>query len=220
MRNRSHLFQIQFACECFHIRIVHLSDSAKIDSFHLHSIEFNRDSGRDIFSYVCPRFFEPRSVIVAHSLIKGVEPVRYILKKECEVIIKEDILTYTLVLADKSAKRSEQRLYLLGDRLYIYVIFIISGSIILMLLGFALSYFLGEIMGSTALGFLCVAAIVFLLALVVFIMRKKLFTDKMSKMYTKMLLGDERRGIAIPPKGAFSELFAAAFEAKDGGEQP
>ncbi|MBQ8130764.1 MAG: AbrB/MazE/SpoVT family DNA-binding domain-containing protein [Clostridia bacterium] len=37
---------------------------------------------------------------------------------------------------------------------------------------------------------------------------------------TLLLLGDERRGIAIPPKGAFSELFAAAFEAKDGGEQP
>ena len=37
---------------------------------------------------------------------------------------------------------------------------------------------------------------------------------------TLLLLGDERRGIAIPPKGAFSELFAAAFEAKDGGERP
>ena len=37
---------------------------------------------------------------------------------------------------------------------------------------------------------------------------------------TLLLLGDERRGIAISPKGAFSELFAAAFEAKDGGEQP
>ena len=37
---------------------------------------------------------------------------------------------------------------------------------------------------------------------------------------TLLLLGDERRGIAIPPKGAFSELFAAAFEAKAGGEQP
>ena len=37
---------------------------------------------------------------------------------------------------------------------------------------------------------------------------------------TLLLLGDEKRGIAIPPKGAFAELFAAAFEAKDGGEQP
>ena len=29
---------------------------------------------------------------------------------------------------------------------------------------------------------------------------------------TILLLGDEKRGIAIPQKGAFSELFAAAFD--------
>ena len=28
---------------------------------------------------------------------------------------------------------------------------------------------------------------------------------------TLLLLGDLKRGIAIPPKGAFAELFAAAF---------
>ena len=29
---------------------------------------------------------------------------------------------------------------------------------------------------------------------------------------TLLLLGDRERGIAIPPKGAFAELFAAAFQ--------
>lgn len=33
---------------------------------------------------------------------------------------------------------------------------------------------------------------------------------------TLLLLGDEERGIAIPPKGAFSELFGVAFQARDG----
>ncbi len=33
---------------------------------------------------------------------------------------------------------------------------------------------------------------------------------------TLLLLGDEDRGIAIPNKGAFTDLFAAAFEEKDG----
>lgn len=33
---------------------------------------------------------------------------------------------------------------------------------------------------------------------------------------TLLLLGDEKRGIAIPPKGAFANLFAQAFEEKDG----
>lgn len=36
---------------------------------------------------------------------------------------------------------------------------------------------------------------------------------------TLLLLGDEKRGIAIPPKGAFSELFAAAFEQKSIDEE-
>jgi len=34
---------------------------------------------------------------------------------------------------------------------------------------------------------------------------------------TLLLLGDEERGIAIPNKGAFAEMFSAAFaEGKDG----
>ncbi len=33
---------------------------------------------------------------------------------------------------------------------------------------------------------------------------------------TLLLLGDEQRGIAIPPKGAFAELFGTAFAEKDG----
>ena len=36
---------------------------------------------------------------------------------------------------------------------------------------------------------------------------------------TLLLLGDEQRGIAIPPKGAFAELFGVAFQDKDGDIQ-
>lgn len=35
---------------------------------------------------------------------------------------------------------------------------------------------------------------------------------------TLLLLGDEERGIAIPPKGAFAELFDIAFRGEDGDE--
>ena len=37
---------------------------------------------------------------------------------------------------------------------------------------------------------------------------------------TLLLLGDRERGIAIPPKGAFSHLFAAAFDEQNGDEVP
>ena len=36
---------------------------------------------------------------------------------------------------------------------------------------------------------------------------------------TLLLLGDEKRGIAIPPKGAFSELFGIAFQDRDGDKE-
>ncbi|MBD5507654.1 MAG: AbrB/MazE/SpoVT family DNA-binding domain-containing protein [Lachnospiraceae bacterium] len=35
---------------------------------------------------------------------------------------------------------------------------------------------------------------------------------------TLLLLGDEERGIAIPPKGAFAELFGVAFNEKEDAE--
>ncbi len=38
---------------------------------------------------------------------------------------------------------------------------------------------------------------------------------------TLLLLGDEERGIAIPPKGAFENLFQMAFERKnEAGKKP
>lgn len=36
---------------------------------------------------------------------------------------------------------------------------------------------------------------------------------------TLLILGDEERGIAIPPKGAFAELFGVAFQEKAGEEE-
>ena len=36
---------------------------------------------------------------------------------------------------------------------------------------------------------------------------------------TLLILGDEERGIAIPPKGAFAELFAIAFREEDGNRK-
>ncbi len=35
---------------------------------------------------------------------------------------------------------------------------------------------------------------------------------------TLLLLGDRERGIAIPPKGAFAELFGVAFQNKENGD--
>ena len=36
---------------------------------------------------------------------------------------------------------------------------------------------------------------------------------------TLLLLGDDKRGIAIPPKAAFAELFGIAFQERDGDKK-
>lgn len=36
---------------------------------------------------------------------------------------------------------------------------------------------------------------------------------------TLLLLGDDKRGIAIPPKRAFAELFGIAFQERDGDKE-
>ena len=36
---------------------------------------------------------------------------------------------------------------------------------------------------------------------------------------TLLILGDEKRGLAIPPQGAFRDLFGAAFSEAGGEEQ-
>ncbi|MCI6919228.1 MAG: AbrB/MazE/SpoVT family DNA-binding domain-containing protein [Lachnospiraceae bacterium] len=36
---------------------------------------------------------------------------------------------------------------------------------------------------------------------------------------TLLLLGDDKRGIAIPPKGALAELFGIAFQERDGDKE-
>lgn len=36
---------------------------------------------------------------------------------------------------------------------------------------------------------------------------------------TLLILGDERRGLAIPPKGAFNDIFNQAFQEKDRDEK-
>lgn len=36
---------------------------------------------------------------------------------------------------------------------------------------------------------------------------------------TLLLLGDDKRGIAIPPKAAFAELFGIAFQERDGDKE-
>lgn len=112
--------------------------------------------------------------------------------KPLDESIGSSIRHYVNMQVDRAAMRGAEKMSWVSNKVIVTTIFIIAGSVILLFLGFALSYYLGQVMGSIPLGFLCVAGAVFLLALIVFFLRKRLFANQMAKMYTKMLLGDEK----------------------------
>lgn len=92
---------------------------------------------------------------------------------------------------DRFALKGAEKMSWFTNKVIVTLIFIVSAMVLFLLLCFALSYFFGELLGSTALGFLCTAGIVLIVILIVFLLRKKLFANQMARMYTKLLLGDE-----------------------------
>ena len=92
---------------------------------------------------------------------------------------------------DRFALKGAEKMSWFTNKVIVTLIFIVSAMVLFLLLCFALSYFFGELLGSTALGFPCTAGIVLIVILIVFLLRKKLFANQMARMYTKLLLGDE-----------------------------
>lgn len=75
---------------------------------------------------------------------------------------------------------------------------IVSGLILtllaaamLLFASLALSYYLGSLMNSTALGFLAVAGIYLLILLTVYLFRKRLITDNIVEVVIQFLFDDE-----------------------------
>lgn len=112
--------------------------------------------------------------------------------KPLDESIGSSIRHYVNMQIDRAAMKGAEKMSWVSNKVIVTAIFIIAGSIILLFLGIALALLLGQAMGNYALGFLCIAAAVLILTLIVFLLRNKLFANKMSKMYTKMLLGDDK----------------------------
>ncbi|MBP5229747.1 MAG: hypothetical protein J6Z32_06350 [Bacteroidales bacterium] len=108
-----------------------------------------------------------------------------------EESIGSSVRQYVNMQIDRFALKGAEKMSWFTNKVIVTLIFIVSAMVLFLLLCFALSYFFGELLGSTALGFLCTAGIVLIVILIVFLLRKKLFANQMARMYTKLLLGDE-----------------------------
>ncbi len=102
------------------------------------------------------------------------------------------IRKYINMQIDRAALNGAERISWVSNKAIVTLIMIIAGGLFILMLSFALGYYLGDIFGSMALGFLCSAGSIALLSLVIFLFRKKLFANQMAKMYSKMLLGNSK----------------------------
>ena len=102
------------------------------------------------------------------------------------------IRKYMYMQVDRAALKGAEKMSVVSNRVIVITILLLTGTIVLMMLCLAAGFFLGDLFGSNALGFLCSAAIVLILGVVIWLSRKRLFANQMARFYTGMLLGDEK----------------------------
>lgn len=100
------------------------------------------------------------------------------------------IRKYLYMQVDRAALKGAETMSVISNRVIVTTILLLTGSIVLIMLCIAGGFFLGELFGSNALGFLCAGGIVLILGIIVWLLRKKLFANQMARFYTGMLLGD------------------------------
>ena len=107
--------------------------------------------------------------------------------------VADTAVEYLNLRIDEYKLKTAENLSLLTNNILVALIATMLGTVILLLLGFALAFFLGGILGSLAWGF-AIVAIMFAEALImVYLCRKTLFINKMKQMYFKMFFGSNRK---------------------------
>ncbi len=104
--------------------------------------------------------------------------------------IKDSLSDYINLKIDDYKLRGVEGLAIVSNKTIFLLLATMVGGVVLQLLGFCFAYLLGAIVGSTALGFFIVACIFLVLLIILFFYRKKLFTDKLVKLYISLFFKD------------------------------
>lgn len=104
---------------------------------------------------------------------------------------------YINLRIDEIKLKSVENLAKLSNKLIVLLLAIMLGGVILQLSGLALSYFIGQLVGNTALGFLLVAIFFLLVLLLLFIFRDKLFLNKLVKLFVGIFFDTEIQSVDV-----------------------
>lgn len=106
--------------------------------------------------------------------------------------IRQDVKEYVNLKVDGYKLKGVENFSIISNKVLVTLVATMLGAVILQLLGFALAFFLGELTGSTALGF-GITAIMFAIALIIiYAKRETLFLNKMVRMYMKMFFNNHK----------------------------
>lgn len=107
--------------------------------------------------------------------------------------IADTAVEYLNVKADEYKLKTVENLSILTNKILVALTATMLSTVILLLLGFALSFFLGQMLGNLAWGFTIVALLFAEALIMVYISRKTLFMEKVKRMYLKMFFGNNKK---------------------------
>ncbi len=104
--------------------------------------------------------------------------------------ISETAREYINLRLDEYKLKGVENFSLLSNKILVILISTMLGAVILQLLGFAFAFLIGELIGSTALGFAIMALVFGCILGIIYARRNTLFTNRMVRMYMKMFFGN------------------------------
>lgn len=93
---------------------------------------------------------------------------------------------YVYMKIDQVKLKSIENISLLTNKMIFMLIASMLGGVILQILGFAASFFIGRLLGSYALGFVIVAAFFAVVLCIIYFFRNRLFTNVLIQTFIKM----------------------------------
>ncbi len=106
--------------------------------------------------------------------------------------IRQTVKDYVNLKTDEYKLKGVENFSIISNKLLVMLIATMLGAVILQLLGFTIAFTIGELTGSTAIGF-CATALLFAIALaIIYLKRETLFLNRMVRMYAKMFFGNNK----------------------------
>lgn len=106
--------------------------------------------------------------------------------------VAETAKEYVNLKIDQYKLKGVENLSVISNKTLVILIATMLGAVILQLVGFAFAFFIGELVGSTALGFIVMALVFGAVLWLIYAKRDTLFMDKMIQMYMKMFFNDNK----------------------------